>query len=127
MRDTHTIITEELLRAGAGSTGQWTQKQLELLGAGRANNKGWKRRIIGTTITIDAAEEFIRLKGSSKAQRNMKRKADQKQQRDLAKELDVALAEAAYWKRRYREVVQELEGTRMDHELQAITVAGGRA
>lgn len=56
-------ITEELLAAGASERGGFSRQQTELLGVTWPLAKGWKRSIIGKTISDDAAEEFVRLAG----------------------------------------------------------------
>ncbi|MDB5768045.1 MAG: hypothetical protein JWQ61_2859 [Collimonas fungivorans] len=52
-------ITEEFLRSGASARGGWTREQLCLLSVGWPAPKGWKRSILGQTIDIAQAQEFL--------------------------------------------------------------------
>ncbi|WP_080411132.1 GIY-YIG nuclease family protein [Burkholderia ubonensis] len=56
------LITEELLVAGASAGGGYTRRQLELLGVKQV--AGWKKAVIGTEISDEAAREFRDLAGS---------------------------------------------------------------
>lgn len=123
-------ITGELIQSGASDVGGWTAQQFKLLGLKYPQPHGWKRRVIGTQITIDAAEQFLRLKNTSKAMqakisgttppenRNMSQKNRRKQA-----EHDAAhwKQEAEYWEKKYRTLLDEMQESRMDQELSDIT------
>jgi len=57
-------ITEDLLEKGMSRNGAWSMAQVRLLGfqQGYENNKGWKRKAIGTMISIEDALEFVSLR-----------------------------------------------------------------
>ena len=55
-------ITEELLQAGASRRGAWSRAQMEVLGVKWPLKRGWKRHVIGATISYAAAERFVTLK-----------------------------------------------------------------
>jgi len=56
-------VTDELMQRGMSKNGAWSRKQLDALGVGdTAWNKGWKRRLMGTTITTEQKNEFLALK-----------------------------------------------------------------
>lgn len=59
------IITMELLMAGETQRGSHKRRQIELLGEEWPPTRGWKQRIIGKSISDEAAEEFIRLGGGN--------------------------------------------------------------
>src|SRR5580693_4305536 len=52
-------ITEEFLLSGASARGGWSREQLCLLSVGWPAPKGWKRAILGQTIDIAQAQEFL--------------------------------------------------------------------
>lgn len=56
-------ITEEFLAAGASERGGFSRQQADLLGVGWPLPHGWKRSVIGKTISNEAAEEFVLLAG----------------------------------------------------------------
>ena len=61
MKEETIIVTEELLEKGKSAKGSWNLKQLRLLGI-RQPYKGWKRNIIGRTISKENARKFLILK-----------------------------------------------------------------
>lgn len=65
-------ITEELLAAGASKRGGFSKRQVELLGIAWPPQRGWKKSIIGNTISEEAAEEFVRLSDQHLADRAAK-------------------------------------------------------
>jgi predicted GIY-YIG superfamily endonuclease len=66
-------ITQELLAAGASKGGGFSRRQTELLGVGWPLPSGWKRFVIGRTISDEAAEEFVRLAGRHLADKEAKK------------------------------------------------------
>lgn len=63
MRAGYLEITQELLTAGASKGGGFSRRQTELLGVAWPLPSGWKRSVIGRTISDEAAEEFVQLAG----------------------------------------------------------------
>ena len=56
-------ITKELMEQGLSRNGAWNAKQLRVLGIDSiAWNKGWKSRIMGSSITEQQKNEFLDLK-----------------------------------------------------------------
>ena len=56
------IVTNELLEQGMSLNGAWNSAQLRALGIKTIrNNKGWKFRLIGSKVTQDQVNEFLRL------------------------------------------------------------------
>lgn len=66
-------ITEALLDAGRSERGGWSRQQVELLGVEWPLRQGWKRAVIGKTVSDDVAEEFIRMAGERPASKGEKR------------------------------------------------------
>jgi predicted GIY-YIG superfamily endonuclease len=56
-------ITNELLQAGASERGGFRRVQTELLGLPWPLPKGWKSALLGTEISAEYFEEFVRLSG----------------------------------------------------------------
>lgn len=55
------IVTYELIEKGKSSRGGWSNKQFRALGI-KSFQKGWMGRLVGTEVTEDQAELFLRLK-----------------------------------------------------------------
>lgn len=64
------FMTPERLDAGMSRNGQWSHTQLRALGVDRV--KGWRRRLMGTVVTVRQYEEFLRLKDKH-LQRSLRR------------------------------------------------------
>jgi hypothetical protein len=88
---TGVVITKEFLKSG--EFGNLNREQLNLLGVERPLRHGWRKALIGKTISEDVAKRFMELKGTSAAQ----------QQRKARIQADWARADAA----RAAVVVQE--------------------
>jgi hypothetical protein len=57
------VVSERLLLEGSSSVGgAWTKAQFALLGISCPPPQGWKFQILGTLLSREAAEEFVRLK-----------------------------------------------------------------
>lgn len=54
-------ITEELITAGTSERGGFSKRQLALLGVDWPPVSGWKKAIIGRSISEEDAEEFLQL------------------------------------------------------------------
>lgn len=54
-------ITEDLIAAGTSERGGLSKRQLALLGVDWPPLSGWKKSIIGRSISDEDAEEFLRL------------------------------------------------------------------
>ena len=71
------IVTKELLEQGMSLNGAWNTAQLrsilpihEFTGTGTWSlRKGWKSRLIGSKVTQEQVNEFIRLKNRHLAQK----------------------------------------------------------
>lgn len=57
-------VTPDLIAAGASVANGYTRRQVELLGLGWPPPRGWKRSIVGTSVSREAATEFVRLAGA---------------------------------------------------------------
>ena len=58
------IITEHILLQGLSRNGGYSSKQVRILGTHIKKNKGWKRRLIGTSVPDINVKRFISLKDS---------------------------------------------------------------
>lgn len=68
-------ILEFMFRNGRSERGGWNKAQMKAIGFRTYNPKtGWKERMIGTDITLEEIEEFIRLKGCIKTWKGKKRR-----------------------------------------------------
>lgn len=73
MGDGPVEVTEELLAAGISGRGGYSRQQTELLGIKWPLPRGWKKSVIGTAISGEAAAEFVRLAGRHLADKAAKR------------------------------------------------------
>ena len=56
-------VTLALLEQGMSLNGSWNRAQLQALGVKTIwHNKGWKSRLIGSKVTKEQVNEFLRLK-----------------------------------------------------------------
>lgn len=55
------ILTKEMIERGISSRGGYNKQQLATIGVDWPPVKGWKMELIGTTVTKEQYEEFIRL------------------------------------------------------------------
>ena len=58
------IITQEILLQGMSRNGGYNTRQLYFLGTHTKKNKGWKKRLIGTSVPDQNVKMFISLKDS---------------------------------------------------------------
>ena len=56
------IITEDILLQGMSRNGSYSCKQIRMLGSHIKKNKGWRRRLIGTSVPEANIKRFISLK-----------------------------------------------------------------
>ncbi|KKN73452.1 hypothetical protein LCGC14_0400270 [marine sediment metagenome] len=60
------IVTESILEQGLSENGAWNKKQLLALGVKTEKKfkleKGWKRELIGSEVTEQQVQRFLRLK-----------------------------------------------------------------
>jgi len=56
------VITDHILLQGMSRNGGYNSRQLKLLGTHTKKNKGWKRRLIGTSVPDENVKMFIALK-----------------------------------------------------------------
>lgn len=69
-------LTNDLIVAGFSDGGGVTRQQIELLGVEYPPKSGWKKRLIGTDISQEKYDFFIKLRNSSK---KMQKKFAEKQ------------------------------------------------
>lgn len=55
-------VTWELLEEGRSSRGGWSRKQVSLFRVPWPLQTGWAKRLIGTWVSAEAAERFLRLR-----------------------------------------------------------------
>lgn len=61
--ETVVTVTKQLLEQGMSLNGAWNMAQLKALGVKTIqHNKGWKYRLIGSKVTQEQVNEFLRLK-----------------------------------------------------------------
>jgi len=60
-------ITAELIDSGKSAAGGYSRAQLALLGVAWPPVSGWKRQVIGTQITREAATDFVAGRGGKVA------------------------------------------------------------
>ena len=58
------ILTAALIEKGKSARGAWSKKQLDLLGVPWPLKKGWKRRLIGKSVSETDLDEFLNLKNA---------------------------------------------------------------
>jgi hypothetical protein len=75
-------LTNDLISAGFSDAGGVTRQQLALLGVEYPPKSGWKTRLIGTEISQESYDFFIKLRNSSKKMQQKMTK-NQAQQQDL--------------------------------------------
>lgn len=56
------VLTDDLLEAGLSDAGGWCKAQLAALGVKWPPRKGWRRNLIGSTISRQRYEQFLALK-----------------------------------------------------------------
>lgn len=56
------IVTEALLDKGMSRNGSWSNQQLKTLGVRFPLQKGWRRRLVGSSISPVAEKRFLILK-----------------------------------------------------------------
>ena len=60
--NTMPIVTQELLEQGMSLNGAWNSAQLRALGVKTIwHNKGWKFKLLGSKVTQEQINEFLRL------------------------------------------------------------------
>ena len=67
------IISDDLIKSGESGNGGWNKQQLAVLGINWPPYRGWRKCIIGKSISDSDAKKFIELKRS-----NIKRKCPEK-------------------------------------------------
>lgn len=82
------LITKELLQQGVSKNGSWSYKQLKLLGLKHPLKSGWKQKILGLEITLEAAAEFVGLQnkhltedGKAKSNSKFAKQANEKREK----------------------------------------------
>jgi len=75
------ILTNEHFKQAASIRGQWSRKQIEVLGVDWPLEKGWKQEIIGRDFHPDDIKEFIALKNAHIKPAEMKRFKEAQAQR----------------------------------------------
>lgn len=59
-------VTDEFFKAGISETGGWNREQLSAIGIRWPLKHKWKQRALGSTITREQADNFMRLKTAPK-------------------------------------------------------------
>ncbi len=70
------VITRAILNAGKSFEGGWSASQLFCLKSSTMNNKGWKRRLIGSRVPEEDVAEFIWLRNQHLSQSQIMKHID---------------------------------------------------
>ena len=73
-------LTNDLIVAGFSDSGGVTRQQIERLGVEYPPKSGWEKRLIGTVISQEKYDFFIKLRNSSKKEQKKSTEKQIKQQ-----------------------------------------------
>jgi hypothetical protein len=61
------VLTNEILEQGKSRNGGYSSKQLEIFGIEKFY-KGWKKELVGKSVSLSLVEDFIKLKDAHLSQ-----------------------------------------------------------